>query len=110
MVGANKVFDLRLFVHTPRQGAGLRHAALSWGLALLVPMGNKRVRRMKTGQTLFHEIEVFENGDMCARCKDKRPLTDQDWQDVHKWVDSASGITAKDVLRLFPGAKVIQEQ
>jgi hypothetical protein len=65
---------------------------------------------MKQGETAELEIQVLDDGLIRARRKDRRPLTEGERLEVIKWVDSQPGITAADVLRVFPGAKVVQSR
>ena len=64
---------------------------------------------MKEGETLLLQIKVLDDGLVKARRKDGRKLSDEDWQEVTSWVDSQPGITVDDVLRIFPGARVISK-
>jgi len=64
---------------------------------------------MKEGQTLMLQIKVLDDGLIKARRKDGRKLSDEDWQEVTSWVDRQPGITVDDVLRIFPGARVISK-
>ena len=64
---------------------------------------------MKSGETLLLEIQVLDDGLVRARRKDRRKLTKEDWQEVAEWVDSQPGITVDDVLRIFPGARVVSK-
>ena len=64
---------------------------------------------MKSGETLLLEIQVLDDGLVRARRKDRRKLSDEDWREVTSWVDSQPGITVDDVLRIFPGARVVSK-
>jgi len=65
---------------------------------------------MKEGETLLLQIKVLDDGLIKARRKDGRKLNKEDWQEVTEWVDSQPGITVDDVLRIFPGARVISQR
>jgi hypothetical protein len=62
---------------------------------------------MKEVETLFLEIKVYDDGAIRARRKDRKPLTAEDRAEARKAVDNMPGITVEDVLRVFPGARVI---
>ena len=64
---------------------------------------------MKEGETLMLQIKLLDDGLIKARRKDGRKLSDEDWREVTSWVDSQPGITVDDVLRVFPGARVISK-
>ena len=64
---------------------------------------------MKEGETLMLQIKLLDDGLIKARRKDGRKLSDEDWQEVTSWVDSQPGITVDDVLRIFPGARVVSK-
>jgi hypothetical protein len=64
---------------------------------------------MKEGETLMLQIKVLDDGLIKARRKDGRKLNQKDWQEVAEWVDSLPGITVNDVLRVFPGARVVSK-
>ena len=64
---------------------------------------------MKRAETLFLEMEVLDDGAVRARRKDGSRLSKEDWQEVTKWVESSPGITVDDVLRVFPGARVVSK-
>jgi len=63
---------------------------------------------MKEAETLFLEIKVYDDGLIRARRKDRKPLTDADRVEARRVADSLPGITVDDVLRIFPGARVIR--
>jgi hypothetical protein len=65
---------------------------------------------MKQGETLLLEIRVLDDGLIRARRKDRKPLTDDDRTEAIRVADSLPGITVDDVLRVFPGAKVVQSR
>jgi hypothetical protein len=59
---------------------------------------------------LFLEIRKDPDGHVYARRKDGKPLTPEDRQTACCLADAMPGITAADVLRVFPGARVVTEQ
>ena len=62
---------------------------------------------MRHIETLFLEVKILDDGGLIARRKDGRRLTDQDRQEARQLADSLPEVTVDDVLRIFPGAKVI---
>jgi len=64
---------------------------------------------MKEVETLFLEVKVLDDGAIRARRKDRKPLTDEDRAEARRVADSLPGITVDDVLRVFPGARVISK-
>jgi len=64
---------------------------------------------MKEGETLMLQIKVLDDGLIKARRKDGRKLSQEDWREVTTWVDTTPGITVDDVLRVFPGARVLSK-
>jgi hypothetical protein len=62
---------------------------------------------MKEVETLFLEIKVYDDGAIRARRKDRQPLTDEDRAEARRVAESLPGITVDDVLRVFPGARVV---
>jgi hypothetical protein len=64
---------------------------------------------MKHGETLFLEIKVYDDGLIRARRKDRKPLTAADREEARQVADSLPGITVEDVMRVWPGAKVISK-
>ena len=62
---------------------------------------------MKEVETLLLEVKVLDDGAIRARRKDRNPLTDTDREEARRVADSLPGVTADDVLRIFPGAKVL---
>jgi hypothetical protein len=64
---------------------------------------------MKEVETLFLEIKVLDDGAIRARRKDRKPLTAEDRAEARQAVDSLPGITVDDVLRVFPGARVVSK-
>lgn len=65
---------------------------------------------MKQAETLLLEIRVLDDGLIQARRKDRQPMTAEDHAEALRVVDSLPGITVDDVLRVFPGAKVVQSR
>jgi hypothetical protein len=65
---------------------------------------------MKQTETLLLEIKVLDDGAIIARRKDGKPLTDEDRAEARKVADSLPGITVADVLRIFPGARVVSQR
>jgi len=65
---------------------------------------------MKEVETLFLEIRVLDDGALRARRKDRKPLTDEDRAEAREIADSLPGITVDDVLRIFPGSRVVSKQ
>jgi hypothetical protein len=64
---------------------------------------------MKEIETLLLEIKICDDGELLARRKDRNPLTDADREEARRLVDSLPGITVNDVLRVFPGARVVSK-
>lgn len=64
---------------------------------------------MKEIETLLLEIKICDDGELLARRKDRKPLTDADREEARRLVDSLPGITVNDVLRVFPGARVVSK-
>ena len=65
---------------------------------------------MRQVETLFLEIKVLDDGAIRARRKDRNPLTAADREEARRVARSLPGITVDDVLRLFPGAKVVNQK
>jgi len=63
---------------------------------------------MRHSETLFLEVKVSDNGELIARRKDGQRLTDADRKEARELADSLPGITVEDVLRVFPGARVLR--
>ena len=53
------------------------------------------------------EVKKGTDGTVFARRLDRKPLTDADRQAACRLVDALPGITVADVLRVFPGARVL---
>ena len=64
---------------------------------------------MRFVETLLLEVKILDDGAIIARRKDEQRLTDGDREEARQLADSSPGITAADVLRVFPGAKVISK-
>jgi hypothetical protein len=64
---------------------------------------------MKQTETLLLEIKVLDDGQIMARRKDRKPLTDDDRAEARHLADSLPGISVDDVLRIFPGARVVSK-
>ncbi len=65
---------------------------------------------MREIETLLLEIKVLDDGALRARRKDRKPLTDEDRAEARRVADSLPGITVDDVLRVFPGARVVSQR
>lgn len=61
-------------------------------------------------ETLFLEIRVLDDGLEQVRRKDRKPLAPEDFKEARRLLDSLPGITVDDVLREFPGAKVVSKR
>jgi hypothetical protein len=64
---------------------------------------------MREVETSTLEIKVLDDGALRARRKDRKPLTDEDRAEARKIADSLPGITVDDMLRVFPGARVVSK-
>ena len=53
------------------------------------------------------EVRKLPDGRAQARRRDGQPLTDQDRQNARRLADALLGVTPADVLRVFPGARVL---
>ena len=62
---------------------------------------------MKHLETLLLEVKVLDDGAILARRKDGHLLTVDDRSEAHRLADSLPGITGNDVLRIFPGARIV---
>ena len=103
-----------------RHGAGMgglfhelgRMGGSSWVAIIVEGRFQKRWRsgnRMKQAETLLLEIKILDDGAIMACRKDGKPLTNEDRAEARRLADSQPGITVHDVLRMFPGAKVISK-
>jgi hypothetical protein len=63
---------------------------------------------MREIETLLLEIKVLDDGALRARRKDRKPLTAEDRAEARQVADSLPGITADDVMRVWPGAKIVK--
>lgn len=61
---------------------------------------------MRYAQDLLFEVKIFDDGAILGRRKDRKPMTAADVKAAQQLADTQPGITAADVLRVFPGAKV----
>ena len=64
---------------------------------------------MKHGETLLLEVRVLDDGFLQARRKDRKPMTGADYEEARQVADSLPGITVEDVMRVWPGAKVVSK-
>jgi hypothetical protein len=64
---------------------------------------------MKHAETLLLEVEVLDDGAIRARRKDRKRMTNADHEEARRVADSLPGITADDVMRVWPGARVISK-
>jgi len=62
---------------------------------------------MREVETLLLEIKILDDGAIRARRKDGKRLTEEDKAEARRVADSLPGITIDDVLRVFPGARVV---
>jgi hypothetical protein len=69
----------------------------------------EKISPMKHAETLFLEVEVLDDGALRARRKDRKPLTHADREEARRVVDSLPGITVEDVMRVWPGARVVSK-
>jgi hypothetical protein len=65
---------------------------------------------MKQAETLLIEIRVLDDGLEQVRRKDRKPLTDEDFKEARRLLDSLPGITVDDVSRVWPGAKIVNQK
>ena len=65
---------------------------------------------MKYAEDILREVKVLDDGAVYVRRKDNKPLTPDDYKAALRLADSEPGIAVADVLRVFPGAKVIGKQ
>ena len=64
---------------------------------------------MREIETLFLEIRVLDDGALRARRKDRKPLTTADREEARQVANSLPGITVGDVMRVWPGARVVSK-
>jgi len=60
-------------------------------------------------ETLSLQIKILDDGFIKARRKDGRRLSEADKSEVRKWADSLPGTIAEDILKIFPGARILRE-
>ena len=60
-------------------------------------------------ETLSLQIKILDDGFIKARRKDGRRLSEADKSEVRKWADSLPGTIAEDILKIFPGARILTE-
>jgi hypothetical protein len=65
---------------------------------------------MREVETLLLEIKILDDGAIRARRKDGKRLTEDDKAEARRVADSLPGITIYDVLRIIPGARVVNKQ
>ena len=65
---------------------------------------------MRRIDTLFLQIRILDDGLLQARRKDHTPLTVEDREEARRLANAAPGITAEDVLRIFPRSRVLNPQ
>jgi hypothetical protein len=65
---------------------------------------------MKEVETLLLKIKVLDDGALRARRKDGKPMTEKDRAEARQVADSLPGITVDDVMRVWPGAKVVSKR
>jgi hypothetical protein len=64
---------------------------------------------MKSAETLLLEIRVLDDGLAQVRRKDRKPPSAADLEEARRVADSLPGNTVADVLKVWPGAKVIRQ-
>jgi hypothetical protein len=64
---------------------------------------------MKEAETSLLKVRVLDDGEIMARRKDRKPLTDKDRAEARRVADSLPGIRVEDVTRVWPGAKVVRQ-
>jgi hypothetical protein len=65
---------------------------------------------MKCVETLLLEVKILDDGAIIARRKDRKPLTSADREEARKLADSLPGITVDNVMRVWPGAKIVKKE
>ena len=64
---------------------------------------------MRYLESLMLQVRVLDDGAIQVRRTDGKPLTHQDRKEARSLADCSPGITVADVLRVFPGAKVVRQ-
>ena len=64
---------------------------------------------MKCVENLMLQVKVLDDGAIQARRTDGKQLTQQDMREARSLANSSPGITVADVMKIFPGAKVIAQ-
>ena len=64
---------------------------------------------MRYAEDILLEVKILDDGAILARRKDRKPMTAADLTAAQQLADREPGITAADVLRVIPGAKVLQK-
>ncbi|HEX9271927.1 MAG TPA: hypothetical protein VGA01_06915 [Candidatus Binatia bacterium] len=64
---------------------------------------------MKYVEDVLLEVKVLDDDAVLARRKDRKPMAPADYKEALRMADSLPGITVNDVLRVFPGARVISK-
>jgi hypothetical protein len=62
---------------------------------------------MRYGETILLQVRILDDGAFQARRKDGKALTEADRAEARRLADSLPGVTADDVMRIFPGAKLV---
>jgi len=65
---------------------------------------------MKYAETLLLEVKVLDDGFLQARRKDRKPMTNEDFEEARRLADRLPGITIDDVMSVWPGARVINKR
>ena len=65
---------------------------------------------MKYIEDLLLEVKVLDDGAVLARRKDRKPASAADLEQARRLADKTSGIGVNDVLRVFPGARVVNQK
>ncbi len=64
---------------------------------------------MRYAEDILIEVKILDDGAILGRRKDRKPMTAVDLKAAQQLADSEPGITVGDVLRVIPGAKVLQK-
>jgi len=65
---------------------------------------------MRQIETPFLEIKILDDGAIRARRKDRKPLTEADREQARRIADNPPGITVDDIMRVWPGAKIVSPE